>query len=347
LTISSRLVHLMNGTIWVESEPGRGSQFHFTARFGVPQQPEERESRGAVDLRSVPVLVVDDNSTNRRFLEERLLRWGMKPASAAGGDAALSALVEARDAGRAFRLVLMDCQMPGMDGFALAERIKQDPALTGATLMMLSSAGQRGDAARCRELGVAAYLSKPIRQSDLHEAVLAVLSGRKTPAVAPSLVTRHSLRERRRSLNVLLAEDTRVNQEFVTRLLQKRGHRATVVSNGREALQALDKERFDLVLMDGQMPEMDGFEATAAIRTREKETGTHLPIIALTAHALKGDRERFLAAGMDGYLSKPIHADELFQAIEATQTDLPLSETGTHDPKAVLGSQGGVDVGGR
>ena len=323
LTISLRLVALMKGRIWVESEPGRGSKFHFTARFGLPRQSEQHEGGLAVQVRNVPVLVVDDNVTNRCFLEEVLLGWGMKPTLAASGESAIAALRRATQDGTAFRLVVTDRQMAGMDGFALAEKIKQNPELAAATIMMLTSAGQRGDAARCRELGVAAYLTKPVRQSELHEAIIAVLSTTKAPALSAALITRHSLRDQRRSQSILVAEDNLVNQVLVTRLLQKRGHRATVASNGREAVEAVGREKFDLVLMDGQMPEMDGFEATAAIRNLEKRTGGHLPIIALTAHALKSDSERFLAAGMDGYLSKPVNAEELFRAVEGVHLDVP------------------------
>jgi two-component system, sensor histidine kinase and response regulator len=203
-----------------------------------------------------------------------------------------------------------------MDGFALAERIKRDPTLAGATIMMLTSAGQRGDAQRCRELGIAVYLIKPIRQSELLEAVLAALGKPLAGRGSATVITRHTLRESRRKLQILLAEDNPVNQQVVVRLLEKRGHFATVVGDGREALAALKKSRFDLVLMDVQMPGMDGLQATAAIRNEEKSTGAHLPIIALTAHAMAEDRQRCLVAGMDAYISKPIQADQLIVTVE-------------------------------
>jgi PAS domain S-box-containing protein len=320
LAITSQLVKMMRGRLWVESEPGKGSTFHFTAHFGLSQVPAKPHAlRQTISLRDMPALVVDDNATNRRILEAMLTHWMMLPTLAEGGREALGYMGAARNAGKPYPLVLIDAQMPDMDGFALAERIKQDPSLAGATIMMLTSAGQRGDAARCRELGIAVYLIKPIRQSELLEAILLAL-GRPSPqGKRPTVLTRHSLREARRKLRVLVAEDNAVNQQLAVRLLEKQGHTVAVAGNGREALEALEKAApcgFDVVLMDVQMPEMDGVEATAAIRQKEKATGKHLPIVAITAHALKGDRERCLAAGMDDYVAKPIQARELWAAVE-------------------------------
>ena len=320
LTISTRLVQMMGGKIWVESEMGKGSQFHFTVRLGAADAKEIKLGTIAPPelLRGVKVLVVDDNRTNCRILEGMMGRWQMKPVSVNGGASALALLSAAREAGEPFGLILTDMHMPDMDGFALVEQIRQRPELATATIMMLTSAGHRGDAARCQELGVAAYLLKPIRQSELREAVARVLGAREHEGAIP-LITRFSLQDAREPdayLSVLLAEDNLVNQRLVVRLLEKRGHRVVVAANGLEALQALEKESFDLVLMDLQMPEMDGFEATMGIREKEKSTGAHQAVVALTAHAMKGDREKCLAAGMDGYLTKPIRPQELDQLLE-------------------------------
>jgi two-component system sensor histidine kinase/response regulator len=257
--------------------------------------------------------VADDNRTNRRILEGMLKRWEMKSTSVAAGEDAITALFTALEAGEPYGLVLTDMHMPKMDGFELIERIRQSPKLSAAIIMMLTSAGHRGDALRCQELGVAAYLLKPIRQSELREAIARVLGAREQKGAIP-LITRYSLGdaiEPTAILHVLVAEDNAVNQRLATRLLEKRGHRVTVTADGREAVEALANQNFDLVLMDIQMPKMDGFEATAVVREKEMHDGGHIPIIALTANAMKGDRERCLAAGMDGYLSKPIVSQEL------------------------------------
>jgi CheY-like chemotaxis protein len=259
-------------------------------------------------------LIVDDNFTNRKVLTGMLTRWGMKPTAVEGGEAALQALEVAKSTGRPFPLILLDGHMPGMDGFTLAERIKKHPDLVGATIMMLTSAGHLGDAARCRELGISAYLVKPIRQLELLQGICNVLN-LASQTKAP-LVTRYTLREAGSRSRVLLVEDNVVNQTLAVRLLEKRGYIVSVAGNGRQALATLKMKEFDVVLMDVQMPEMDGFEATAAIRDRERSTGKHIPIIAMTAHALKSDEDRCLSAGMDAYLSKPIRTIELFAAID-------------------------------
>ena len=320
LAISSRLVGMMGGRVWVDSIEGNGSTFHFTTCMKIPKGPAERApSVESMDLRGKQVLVVDDNATNRLILEEMLRQWQMNPSLAESGARALYYLEQARDGGGAFPLVLVDARMPEMDGFTLAQKIKEDPSLAGATIMMLTSDGHRGDAARCLDLGISAYLTKPIRQSDLLDAITTLLG--RTPESAPPapLVTRHTLRESRRRVTILLAEDNAVNRTFAERLLEKKGYTVISAANGHEALRIFNDPNyggFDLVLMDVQMPGLDGFETTAAIREKEKSTGTHMPIIAITANAMQGDRERCLAAGMDGYISKPIQVAEFLREIE-------------------------------
>ena len=317
LTISARLVALMKGQVWVKSAPGLGSTFHFTTRLAKQTDaPIVSTAPLAVNWHHLPVLIVDDNATNRRILEEVLSNWQMKPVAVAGGPEALHVLQEAKAAGRPFALVLLDAHMPEMDGFTLAEAIKQQAGMTGETIMMLSSGGQHGDAARCRELGLSAYLTKPVKQSELLNAILTVLDATQNNQPHSQFVTRHSLRENRAHYRILLAEDNPVNQRLAIRLLEKEGHIIVVASDGNAALAAYTREPFDVILMDVQMPELNGYEVTAAIRAREQETGAHIPIIAMTAHAMKGDRERCLAAGMDGYLSKPIKARDLIETVE-------------------------------
>jgi two-component system, sensor histidine kinase and response regulator len=315
LAICTRLVAMMQGKIWVESEPGQGSTFHFTLNLAVQEGPAIVRARLAPEeLREMHVLIVDDNSTNRRVLSGMLTRWGMRPAGVDSGRAALQAMEIAQSTGRPFPLILLDGQMPEMDGFEFAERIKKETGLTKATIIMLTSAGHLGDAARCRKLGISAYLVKPVRQQEVLEAICTALGA--NPQEKAPLVTTHLLREDRNRSRVLLVEDNAVNQTLAVRLLEKRGYAVLVTGNGLEALAAMEKEKFDIVLMDIQMPEMDGFEATAAIREKEKSSGRHVPIIAMTANALKGDQERCVAAGLDGYVSKPIRTKELFAAIE-------------------------------
>ncbi len=324
LTISNRLVEMMGGRIWVESTEGKGSAFHFTASLGVGKVTEPPPAVAPVVLAGLDALVVDDNATNRRILQEMLTNWGMRPTMVESGIAALECVKQAKDH---FALILSDFNMPDMNGFTLVERLRQGPDPAAETrVIMLSSAGQRGDAARCRELGVAAYLTKPVGQSELFDCVVRVLgTTSRYGAGADALITQHTLREGKRKLHILLAEDNTVNQRLAERLLEKHGHEVTVTPNGREALAILDRENFDVVLMDVQMPEMDGFEAASAIRVRESRTGSHIPIIAMTAHAMAGDRERCFDAGMDGYVSKPIHAKELFEAIETLLKEPSLS----------------------
>jgi CheY-like chemotaxis protein len=317
LTISSRLVELMGGKIWVESEPDHGSCFHFTVCFKSQRTASKLAAqRDPSSLFGMPVLVVDDNATNRRILCKLLSNWGLNPSEAESGTKAMATLIQAQSASKHFPLILLDAQMPEMDGFTLAEYIKRHPDFRAGTVMMLSSAGQRGDSVRCRDLGIASYLTKPIRQGELLDAILVAVGTPLQPEPKASLVSRRTSRESPCSLHILLAEDNAVNQLLVVRLLEKWGHKVAIASNGRKALEALNRESYDLVLMDVQMPEMNGWEATRAIRETERETGRHIPIIAMTAHAMKGDDEKCFASGMDDYLAKPIRTAELIAILD-------------------------------
>jgi CheY-like chemotaxis protein len=321
LTISRYLVQMMGGRMWVESELGAGSRFHFTVRLITEtNNTAVTESPAApVTLQGVKVLIVDDNGTNRLILHNMVERWGMKPTCVSDGEQALDELSAAEKANDAYGLILTDMHMPKMDGFGLVGHLKDRVKFSTPTIMMLTSGGQRGDAARCEELGIAAYLTKPVRQAELREAIIRGLAAKKEVLPVP-LIARFSLPDKGdsfRSLNILLAEDNRVNQKIATRLLENHGHHVVLAGNGEEALGALAQRTFDLVLMDVHMPVMDGFEATIAIREREKLTGLHQPVIAMTALAMKGDRERCLASGMDGYLSKPIDRQQLDEVLSA------------------------------
>jgi signal transduction histidine kinase/DNA-binding response OmpR family regulator len=311
LSISSQLVALMGGRLSVDSVPGEGATFSFTANLKVFDKPLEAAAGRPVSLEGLPVLVVDDNQTNLTILREMLARWRMSPSAVSDGATALAAL---SGSPQGFPLVLLDAMMPGIDGFAVARQIRQDPRLSAATIMMLSSADRPGDAERCRALGVSAYLQKPIKQSELLDAIVLALSKTGVGAAQPDNRPEVSVMLPK-GLVVLLAEDNEVNQELAIAILERRGCHVVLARNGREAVALWEREKFDVVLMDVQMPEMDGLTATRTIRQMEKTRGMHTPIVALTAHVLEGDRERCRAAGMDGYVSKPLSVAELCQAM--------------------------------
>ena len=315
LSITTQLVKLMNGRVWVESEAGRGSTFHFTIR--VARGAIDSSSRGKIDLRGMPALVVDDNATNRRILEESLRKWGMEVACAANGLDALRLVEAAVKEGKPYRLVLLDMQMPEMDGLEVARRLQAYLPLGETSVMMLSSEDQRDTIRRCRESGIVRHLVKPVRQADLRAAIIEVLEAREAREARRSK-ERPTAVERKSgvALRILVAEDNLVNQRLAVRVLEKRGHAVTLANHGKDAVEEFVKGSFDVILMDIQMPEMDGFEATAAIRAHEAKSGGRIPIMAMTAHAMQGDRERCLASGMDGYVSKPIRPEALFQELE-------------------------------
>jgi signal transduction histidine kinase/CheY-like chemotaxis protein len=329
LTVCLRLVEMMGGRVWVVSEPGHGSCFHFTARLGVSEK-----SRGtrpvARNLKDVAVLVVDDNATNLLVLQEMLARWGMQVRAEAGARAALAFARAAADAGSPLALVITDAHMPEEDGFDLARQLRQSRECAAAPIIMLTSASQSGDSVRCRELGLAAHLTKPVSPWELRQLICGVLGGTVEEPALTELVAegRSGEGQAGASRKVLLAEDNPVNQVVAVRLLERRGHEVTVAANGREAVAAVGREAFDLVLMDVQMPEMDGFEATAIIRQAEAGTGRHVPIFALTARAMKGDADHCRLAGMDGYLPKPIRAADLYAIVDGC-SPTPVAESRT------------------
>jgi signal transduction histidine kinase/CheY-like chemotaxis protein/HPt (histidine-containing phosphotransfer) domain-containing protein len=314
LAIVSRLVGLMHGRIWVESDLGQGSRFHFLIRLDVATtESEPPVSSEPTCLHGLRVLVVDDNATNRHILVEMLRSWQMAACAVQTATEAIRQLREATGSGKPFRLVLADAHMPHVDGFLLARQIKDDPILNSTVVMMLTSGGRSEDLRQCREIGITGYLLKPIKQSELLEALelaLGIGAARPRPAEPAGWVWNRSLR-------ILLAEDSLVNQKLAEAILQQQGHSVKVACNGCEAFAYAAAETFDLILMDVQMPDLDGLEATVKYRDWERQTGRHVPIIAVTAHALKGDRQRCLEAGMDGYITKPLRAGELCEAIAA------------------------------
>ncbi len=313
LAISSQLVAAMGGSLSVSSELGHGSVFSFDAAFAVGAAQPPHPS--TVDLQGVSVLIVDDNATNLRLLSQLLRKWGMNPTSAESAAQALEIAAQANRDGHAFRLALLDAMMPDMDGFELAGKFQHAPDMSGAVMMMLSSAGMRGDAQRCRDLGVLAYLTKPINQAELYNAVKIAL-GAQPDSV---LITRHNLKESRlqKQLHILLAEDNAINQKLAVTLLSKWGHTIDIVSDGIQAVKMSAQHSYDVILMDLQMPQMSGFEATGLIRARERDQGRHTPIVAMTANAMSDDHQRCLDAGMDDYISKPLDTERLRSMLES------------------------------
>ncbi len=319
LAIAAKIIELMDGEIWVESELGKGSIFHFTVKLGIQKDIETSEhSKILTSLDGIKVLIVDDNQSNRKIFHEACLNWNMRPVSVSSGKAAIEEIDRAIAQGDPFKFILIDSLMPVMDGFELAEEIKQKPGQEDTRMLMLTSSGQRGDAAMCAKLGIDGYLTKPVNQAELFSALSTILTQQGAGGGITPLITGHFLREKRKKIKVLLAEDNPVNQKLSVKLLEKSGHIVEVADTGKQAIDKWAQGSFDVILMDLQMPEMDGLAATIEIRERERKFGAHTPIIAMTAHAMKGDKQRCLDAGMDAYIAKPIKPDELIAQLEAT-----------------------------
>jgi signal transduction histidine kinase/CheY-like chemotaxis protein/streptogramin lyase len=317
LAISQRLVHLMGGRIWVESHEETGSVFHFTARLQPSTVKASPMSAAIAALTGVRTLIVDDNQTNGRILAAMVSKWGMVPTCVTDGESALGIVNAAAPTAEAVQLLVVDGEMPEMDGFMFAAHVRRQPACAATPVIMLTSAGRPGDAARCRELHIERYLVKPVRQAQLQEAILGLMAAPHPAVAARREEVATAAPTRQRPLRILVADDNAVNQMILSRILEKHGHTIATVFNGQQAVDLSLAAPFDLVLMDVQMPIMDGVAATAEIRRRERTSASHMPIIAVTADAMQGDQERFLAAGMDGYISKPIERAELLKAIAA------------------------------
>ena len=334
MAIAADLIAKMQGRLWIESELGCGSTFFFTARFGVQSGlPEPAAARPfALDgLRNTPVLVVDDNPENREVLGEYLTDWGLQPVFATNGHAALDQIRLASAAGKRFPLIILDALMPGLDGFTVAERIRSDPRLAAPTILMLSAADRQRFSDCCKDLAIAAYLEKPVSQAQLLKSIIRALALDPCLSDASSRVAA-SIASPPAPLKILLVEDTPANQKLISKILQKRGHTLEIAPDGAEAVKFVERDNFDAVLMDVQMPVLDGFQATAAIRALNDAEKSRIPVIAMTAHAMQGDRERCLAAGMDGYLTKPINSQALIQTVESTVATL-------HEPEPLTSSE--------
>jgi len=345
LTIAQRLVTMMGGELAVRSEEGRGSEFSFQVELVADAgQPAPVPTPGAVPLSGLRMLVVDDNHSNRRVVRGLLFAAGVTVDEAGNAEEGLEAMRRAAEAREPYALAILDAQMPTMDGFEMAQAIGAEPALADTRLLMLTSAGQRGDAQRCRELGIHGYLTKPVSRADLLDMVAGVLGGAAAGPGGHVVVTRHRIAESRRLLQILLAEDNQVNQEVAATMLRKRGHDVDVVATGTAAVARAGRQRYDVVLMDIQMPEMDGLDATRAIRAMP--SCADLPIVALTAHALAEERQNCLAAGMNAYVTKPFKAFELFAAAEgwgARTAPPPVDLAGFRRQMAEAGAEEAVD----
>jgi signal transduction histidine kinase/DNA-binding response OmpR family regulator len=315
LAIVSKLVAMMHGRVWAESELNRGSKFHFTVRLGVVDQKQSCVgSPRFTNMRDLKVLVVDDNDTNRRILELTLEQWEMRPVCVKDGFLGIAELKTAYESGKKFDVALIDYMMPEMDGIELIGRIRKDDRFSKLVIILLTSGGDRFTTNKWKELGIETCLLKPAKNSALQQAIMKSFdSSCDSTIIAPEIPT---IAVRRNKLKVLLAEDNIINQKVATRIVEKMGHSVHIANDGIEVLSLLDTESFDVILMDVQMPNMDGFDATRAIREREKLSGAHIPIIAMTAHAMKGDMEECLDVGMDGYVAKPVNVKELEQALD-------------------------------
>jgi len=314
LAITHKLTELMGGTITVASDEGRGSCFRVSLPFDRVDEAEPAAS--PTQLADIRVLLVDDNDTSRRVLLEILQSWGVAASAVREADQAIAAILDANEQQRPFDVVLIDSTLPDPDGFSLAEQIIRDGKLGAQVVMMLTSTDRPGDIARCEQMGVAAHLSKPLKRSELFNVLMARVQGDLTHVLGTPADDR-PVAAKLPPLQILVAEDSLMGQKLVRGILERHGHSPVIVGTGREVVERWEKEHFDVVLMDVQMPEMDGLEATAAIRQREAGTGRHTPIIAMTAHAMRGDEERCLEGGMDGYVSKPIHLRRLFEVIDS------------------------------
>lgn len=324
LAISKQLVEMMGGQIGVDSKKGEGSTFWFTVALEKQVVVQEAETVTRADVAGRRVLIVDDNDTARRVVKEYLQSWGCTYEEAADGAEALDHLKKAADSGTCFDVVLIDMMMPGMNGETLGKAIRKEQVFNTTALVMLTSMGKRGDVARLQDIGFSGYLTKPVRFNVLRECLSTVLGSQQQTSRERPIVTRHSIAEdRKQAMRILLAEDNIVNQKVALKLLEKFGYRADLATNGAEAVQMIESTPYDLVLMDVEMPEMNGCDATSAIRSHEKNTRRHVPIVAMTANAMKGDRERCLEAGMDDYLSKPINPQALADMIERYLQESP------------------------